>query len=527
MSADKPHSHALLCEDDDRRERARRARILARCDFDMEFRAAVMAKSARDCAWWFNNFAWTFDPRVLPERKPTMPFVLWDRQAEFLGWVHARIVRREQFVVEKSRDVGASYLMAAYAVWAWLFVPGFKTTFGSYKREKVDKIGDPDSLFEKIRTMLRAIPDWMMPAGFSWDQHVVSMQIRHPTGGATISGDCGPNMGRGGRSTLYIVDEGAHLANASAVDAATTANTDVVGWVSSVYGQGGVFADKARSGKFPVFRFHYSDDPRKTGEWVEKKRATTDPVVWAQEYEIDYGASVEGIAIPLRWIDAARELRKRFPNYKTAVAGRAGLDVGGGKAESVCFTRHGPLISMPKTWRESDTIEVAHAAFEYVQRQGCGLLNFDAPGVGAGVAAVFQRLVSSAVSIWGINTGEPPSVDVWPDGRTARQKFFNCKAELWEKARERFKRSYELLRHLDGFEDDAHPHDIEDCIMMVDDEETCRQLNTPKRLRREDGKWMIERKEQLASRGVKSPDRADAFVLMFYEPPVASIYVGG
>ncbi len=58
---------------------------------------------------------------------------------------------------------------------------------------------------------------------------------------------------------------------------------------------------KRHSGKYPVFRIHWKDDGRKNQAWYEKQKATLDPVILAQEIDIDYNASIEGICIPNAW----------------------------------------------------------------------------------------------------------------------------------------------------------------------------------------------------------------------------------
>ena len=62
---------------------------------------------------------------------------------------------------------------------------------------------------------------------------------------------------------------------------------------------------------------------------------------------------------------------------------------------------------------------------------------------------------------------------------------------------------------------------------MCDDAELASQLSTPKIERTGSGKIMIESKAKLAARGIKSPDRADAFVLTFASMTRPLFYVGG
>ena len=94
----------------------------------------------------------TFDPRMAEVGLPTtMPFILFPKQEEFIDWLVARWKSREDGLVEKSRDMGLSWLSVAIAVWMWLFWEGTVVGFGSRKEEYVDKLGDPKSLFWKAR----------------------------------------------------------------------------------------------------------------------------------------------------------------------------------------------------------------------------------------------------------------------------------------------------------------------------------------------------------------------------------------
>ncbi len=66
------------------------------------------------------------------------------------------------------------------------------------------------------------------------------------------------------------------------------------------------FAQKRHSGRIPVFTFHWRNDPRKDEQWYEKECLKIDnPVIVAQELDLNYQASVEGILIPAEWVQAA------------------------------------------------------------------------------------------------------------------------------------------------------------------------------------------------------------------------------
>ena len=123
----------------------RRLAYRAKIGSNSKLQALELAYCKHDPVHWFNMWAWTFDPRLLAQGLPAyIPFDLFDRQAQYIHWLQERENNQEQGLVEKSRDMGLSWLNVGYAAHAWLFRPGFVGGFGSRKLELVDTIGDPD-----------------------------------------------------------------------------------------------------------------------------------------------------------------------------------------------------------------------------------------------------------------------------------------------------------------------------------------------------------------------------------------------
>lgn len=501
-----------------------------------EAELARCADGVEGCIHWINTWVWTYDPRRIGRRdaqgqplSPYLPFKLFPRQEELVRWVFARMEAEEEGAVDKSRDIGFTFLLGAVALHQWLFEEGFKATFGSRDADLVDKLGDPDSIFEKIRLMARRLPAWMMPSGFSWYRDSNENRLINPAQGAMITGAVGEDAGRGGRSKLVIFDEFAFVKRADAVARAVSANTDCVIWGSSSNGTGTMFYRKKRTlAPRQVFRFHYSDDPRKTAEWVAKKKRdlSADPTAWAREFEIDDTASVENICLPARWVQSAQRLAELEPALRPIGSGIAGVDVGAGKANSVCIVRHGPIIQEPRRRQGADTTETAYWALECCAEMGARDMNFDEPGVGLGVKSTLTKAEGyPKIRPHPINTGDPPTDRVWGEededadepARTSADLCGNLKAELWWLARAALQRTHEHVLFLLG-EEGGTRHPVSDLIALPKDQGFADQLSLVKWGRNERGKIVIETKAQLRTRGIPSPDDADAFVLTFLEP---------
>ena len=151
----------------------------------------------------------TYDPRNAGKdgMLTRMPFLLFPRQKEMIRFLQAMLEGEEDGLIEKCRDAGATWLCVAFSVWLWLFWPGVAIGWGSRKEQYVDKLGVIDSIFEKIRQVIKGLPPEFLPVGFSMKDHLSYMRIINPENGSTIVGEAGDNIGRGGRTRIYFKDE--------------------------------------------------------------------------------------------------------------------------------------------------------------------------------------------------------------------------------------------------------------------------------------------------------------------------------
>ena len=88
----------------------------------------------------------TYNPRKKTNK--WMPFVFFERQAEMIQFFQALQEEGENGLIEKARDMGATWLACAFSVWCLKYIPEDATGWGSRKQDLVDKLGDADSIFE-------------------------------------------------------------------------------------------------------------------------------------------------------------------------------------------------------------------------------------------------------------------------------------------------------------------------------------------------------------------------------------------
>ena len=462
----------------------------------------------------------TYDPRLSARGIPsTVPLILFPRQIEYIEMLEAAYSspNGQDVIVGKSRDMGVSIVTLAWMTYKWLFDAGFKGSVGSRKEDLVDKIGDTASLLEKVRIYLRFLPKELLPYGYKEREHARRLNIVNPVTRAAISGEGGDNIGRGGRSTAYLVDEAAFLERPDKIDAALSQNCKMRIDISTPNGPTNPFAEKwFNNESVQAFAFHWTQDPRKDREWYEReKKRLQDPKVIAQELDLDFDTSGDESVIRREWVDASvafgQWLRDRgeFPEKKGYIP-VAGADIGGGVAENTYVAMWGPIVGDLISWVDGDTTRTANKLSNFARQDAVSRLKYDSVGVGRGVASTLKRLPTVST---GINVGNTATGNIWPDGRMAKQKFRNLKAEVWWILRDRLRKTYDHWCWVNDPETGCQYNIDELMLLPPKDKEFLEQLTLPGYKMLETGKIAIESKDELARRGIKSPDRAEALII--------------
>jgi len=502
----------------------------------------------------------TYDPRNAGTGVPTtMPFVMFPKQKQLANWIVDKIDGRENGLVEKSRDMGATWVCCAVSVWLWLYRDGASIGWGSRKELLVDRLGDPDSIFEKIRMIIRYLPEFIMPHGFNLRQHSGYMKLINPDTEATITGEAGDNIGRGGRKLIYFKDESAHYERAEAIEAALADNTNTQIDISSVHGTGNVFYRKRHSGYTDVFVMDWRDHPAKNQEWYDQRKAEAGATgldhIFAQEVDRDYTAAIEGILIPAKYVKAAIDAHIKL-GFAAEGTRAVGLDVADeGKDKNALCETHGPVVVHLDQWTTGDTSKTGTRAFNYAIEHGADSLTYDSIGVGAGVKGKTRELLEesnaqieildSKAAARAQRAGKPPppptpplALDVigfnagggvyrperrYVEGKKNKDMFANIKAQAWWIVRNRFYNTYMAV--VEGAE-----YDPADMISLSSDmpllHELVAELSRPKRDTDNAGKVKVESKKEMKKRGVPSPNLADALIMCYQPKKKAIIRVG-
>lgn len=490
--------------------------ISGRSKADLEAdRAREWEKCASDSIYWINTWGWTSDPRWLPG-PTTLPMILFDRQVEYVLWLEDHYRKRSDGFVDKCRDMGLTWLNCFLLVHKFLFEPGFKGAVGSRKEMLVDRLGDMDCIFEKMRFILHHLPLWLAPCMINPRTVKTSMKMFNPTSGAAITGEAGDNIGRGGRNSLYFVDEAAYLERPSRVEGALSENCPSVIWVSTpnIYAPGNLFDQKVASGNHDVFTFDWWQDKRKDGEWLENRKKKLDPIVFAAEILRDRNSGLSNTVILRKWVEAAIE----FPLNGTVR--RAGFDIAnGGNDLSVLVIGPWPRVDLIEKieYVDPDPVRTAEIAASVCRRENVAELRYDAnPGLGSGCGGAWKKMNNIGFKIYTFfpggktsrdNSGKPLFIEEFE--RTSDICYDNAKAEAWWEMRQRFYKTW-LVKQGERYFPDHELVSIPRHTRLID------ELCIPTWTTSLTGKVVIESKDSLKKRGVKSPDYAEALSIFLW-----------
>lgn len=503
---------------------------------------------------FIEHWGTTYDPRNAGLKEPDgtplpakMPMLLFKRQRECLDFLIQCLDSQTSGLIEKCRELGCTWLACFISVWMWgTWEEGPAIGWGSRKEDEVDIIGEPRSIFEKMRICIRNLPPFLLPNGFSDKDHLTFMKCINVETGATISGESGDNIGRGGRTRIYWKDESAHYERPEKIEASLSENTRVQIDISSVNGLGNVFHRRREAGRdwipgqpmdrtrTAVFVFDWRDHPAKTKEWYEarRKKFTDEGMlhIFKQEIDRDYASSVEGVIIKAEWVKAAIDAHLTL-GLDDSGGWSVGLDVGDDEAGdgNALAAFKGIVLRRVDAWGEIDAGAATRRTIQNVEAAGItdADIQYDCVGVGAAVKAEANRLADTidedgfsllpeGLNFIPWNAGARvlnPDDPINPDDRdspTNKNMFANFVAQAWWMVARRFERTYRAVE--DGIHyDSSELISIDSTIPSLREVE--RELSQPTMKKRpSDMKLLRDKRPE----GTKSPNRGDAIIMAAY-----------
>jgi hypothetical protein len=406
-------------------------------------------------AEWAAHWWTTFDPRLLADGKPALvPFIPWPKQEAAFEFMHGCWVGRQNGCIVKSRDVGMTTCATAQGAHWCIFHDNFALGIASATEVKLDRSGDPGTIFAALRLGLSHLPR-EFSGGWTLDKCSAYMRLWFPNG-SSITGEAGDAAGRGSRKSVYYVDEAAWFEHPDLIDASLSATTDVRIDISSVNGIDNSFYQRAHNPQIRRFDIRWTDDPRKDAAWYTRKSSELGPLVTAQEIDCNFAASVDGAVIPVSWINAAIDADVRLGIQLTGsrFAALDVSDIGGDRCAFVA--RFGIRVDFAKSWsgKDSTIYGTTMRAIGYCDDFNLNAFFFDADGLGAGVrgdceaiseqrSSAGRRPIMAHPYRGSGAVREPKSQMV--NGRRNIDFFLNLKSQSWWSLRLRFERTFKAV----------------------------------------------------------------------------------
>ncbi len=242
-------------------------------------------------------------------------------------------------LIDKPREMGVTWIVAAYYYWRWLFTPNWSGFILSRTETEVDS-GNNDasgSIFGKIRWMIQRTPRYMLPEGFApkgkkGNSTDMNLKLVNPNLQSSITGSStNSSAGRSRRYSLTWIDEVFYVEHFMEINRSLES-------VSRVK----IYTSSAKAGrKFERFKdmvaekddyihLEWNDHPWKDEEWFKEleRKAEFDPEIMREAvagYAIDKASQYYPQVSESKILPVAYDPRR--PIYMSIDIGRGDLTV--------------------------------------------------------------------------------------------------------------------------------------------------------------------------------------------------------
>lgn len=421
-------------------------------------------------------------------------------------WEASRaIVEKRRVSIRSGHGTGKSTFMAWCVIWflACYFpakVPATAPT--SHQLE--------DVLWSEIAKWHRRLNERMPSLGaqFEWSAGAFRMKSA-PNESFSVARTSRPErpealQGFHSEHILFLIDEASGVSDNVFEVAEGALSTDgaFVVMAANPTRQSGYFFDSHHKmrGSWAALHWNGEVSPMVSREYIANmaKKYGRQSSVFKVRVLGDFVGAADGV-IPLELLEAAR-IRDVAVNAQAFVVW--GVDVARFGDDSSCLAKRkgNHQLAPCEEWWGKDTMQTAglvKAEWDATPADERPVaINIDVIGIGAGVV---DRLRELNLPVYGINVAEAEAVNAASPrnlkGEPVRQ-YNRLRDELWFKSREWL--------------------EARDC-KLCDDDETIAELCVPTYSILSNGLIKVEGKDEMKKRGVKSPNRADAWNLTFAE----------
>lgn len=252
-----------------------RVKVLRAAQRDIFIRTALREMCKRDFVFFVNLFIWQYNP-LKKDGLEAGPFIMWDCQLRAVlkqpgvPWpgededdlndcgILESIENGHSLLIEKSRDMGISWLCLLVFLWLFLFYPYQKFLCISRNEAAVED-EDPDSLFWKLDWALRHLPSWLRPEIRRRKRFFGNDSLNSTITGQASTGEAGV----GGRATAMLIDEFSAIKEDKEVRQRTASTTNCRIFNGTHRGMDTEFYALSQQPEMPKLRIHWTQHPDK------------------------------------------------------------------------------------------------------------------------------------------------------------------------------------------------------------------------------------------------------------------------
>lgn len=261
-----------------------------------------------------------------------------------------------------------------------------------------------------------------------------------------------------------------------------------------------------------IRHINYQENPFLSATAREKAEQlkTADPDAYRHIYLGEPISSDDSSVIRFSWIEAAIDAHKKL-GMDMSGSRSTGYDVAdSGKDKNACSIFDGSICIDLDEWQGGDD-ELAESTRRAWSHVGDGLLVYDSIGVGAHVGSTLSdmRVDKRYHKFNAAGAVINPDREYAP-GIPNRKKFENLKAQAWQDVADRFRNTFNAVTKGEKFQ----PIDLISISSSLPHLDRLKiELAAPRRSYSKRGLDMVESKDDMAKRGIASPNLADSFIM--------------